>query len=44
MDKEEPHELADLLDQIQFYLAQPLDFTKTDSDTTQAKVHIYLGK
>lgn len=40
MRREEPPEFADLLDQIQFYLAQPLDFTKTDSDTILVKVRI----
>src|SRR5579883_2960313 len=40
MHDEAPPELSDLLDQIAFFLAQPLDFTSTDPETTETKVRI----
>jgi len=40
MSDEETAVLADLLDQIQFILSEPLDFSKTDPETTEAKVRI----
>jgi prophage maintenance system killer protein len=40
MHDEAPPELSDLLDQIAFFLAQPLNFTSTDPETTETKVRI----
>ena len=41
MSDEETPDLTELLDSIRLFLAQPLDFSSTDPDTTEAKVRIF---
>jgi hypothetical protein len=40
MGHEQNGSLADLLDRVRFYLQEPIDFTRPDTQTTLAKVRI----